>query len=300
MSTASIQYFPGQSSFDENPSLPGEKAAAEALFKMVAELDQSSSGGGRARESRSGSSPAPLSGTSSRRQLDSGANASDDSADVSKTFCEWLTTVRSLQRKPADRKKMIASFAMLVFHSGVDASGEDALLSKAQLDFVGRAPGWNQNERKIIAVLKNHFHTIRQLSGQNHQGISYADITSIFSSKKKIKERLALAACEEGSGTGTGIGLIFQIFTLLVAFEFGIHLAVLFSVIGFIVGFCKEKSVQSTITTGIKWLVWGVSAGSAMGAVVAANQASRQFDENLASQVDLFREELAQITFEAV
>jgi hypothetical protein len=297
MSTASINAFQNRPSVENDAA--GDRAAAEALFKMVSELGQDASA------RRHSNEDAPQQNLKNARTESRFSESHDDAAivdssDVSKTLCEWLTSVRLLQRDAADRKKMIASVAMLVFHSGVDDSGNDATLSKERLDFVGRAPGWNQNERKIICVLKSHFKTIKQLSGQNHNGISYTDLSNLFSSKKKLRERAALAASDEGAKTGIGIGIIFQIFVMLISFEFSLNLSLLFAVVGAIVGFCKEKSLRSILITGLKGALWGMTAGSAMGAVVAANQASRQFDDTLAPHVDSLREDLSQLTFEYV
>jgi hypothetical protein len=293
---ATINAFQNRPMFEGHSEV--ERASADALLKMVSELEYCSQTKRQCRETA-----ARLNQKTS--QKDSGVSdlretLTDDASDVSKTFCEWLTSVRLLQRDPADRKNLIASFAMLVFHSGVDQSGEDAMLSREQLAFVGRAPGWNPNERKIIAVLKSHFQTIKQLSGNNHNGISYTDISNLFSSKKKLRERAALAASDEGAKTGIGIGIIFQIFIMLVSLEFCLNLSLLFAVVGAIVGLCKEQSLRSIVITGLKGAFWGMTAGSAMGAVVAANQASRQFDETLAARVDHLQEDLAQLTFEHV
>jgi hypothetical protein len=300
MSTATMRAFPNQPSTRIHHA-GADRATAESLFKMVTEVEQSPGSRRLQKESRSRHDlkvvPAENTGAES---YDNSGVGTEDGTDVSKTFCEWLTSVRELQHYPADRKKMISSFAMLVFHSGVDDSGEDALLSKEQLDFVGRAPGWNENERKIIGIMKSHFYTIKQLSGQNHSGISYEDISSLFSSRKKLKERLALSASDEGTKTGVGIGIIFQIFIFLISFGFGLNISMLFATVGLIVGFYKEKSINAAITTGIKGALWGMTAGSAMGAVVAANQASRQFDETLAAHVDLLRKDIQQLSFEQV
>jgi hypothetical protein len=296
MSTATIHAFPNRPSF-ENLSV-ADRASAE-LFKIMSDVEQGSTAK-RSRKESAAHQNEKTARTANRISESRADAATEDTADVSQSFCEWLTSVRLLQRDPADRKKMIVSFAMLVFHSGVDDSGDDAILSKEQLDFVGRAPGWNQNERNIIGVLKSHFHTIRQLSGQNHTGISYTDISSLFSSKKKLRERVALSASDEGAKTGIGIGIILQIFIMLVSLEFCLNLSVLFAIVGAIVGLCKEQSLQSVIITGLKGALWGMTAGSALGAVVAANQASRQFDETLAAHVDHLREDLSQLTFEHV
>ena len=295
MSTASIHAFPNRPSFDNHSA--GDRASAEALFKLVTELEQSTTAK-RSRHEPSARQNLKIARTESRHTQSNDDAATENSSDISKTFCEWLTSVRLLQRDAEDRKKMIASFAMLVFHSGVDDSSDNAILSKEQLEFVGRAPGWNTNERKIICVLKSNFNTIRQLSGEKHSGITYTDLSNLFSSKKKLREKAALSASDEGAKTGIGIGIIFQIFVMLISFEFCLNLSILLAVAGAIVGFCKEKSFRSVVTTGLKGALWGMTAGSAMGAVVAADQASRQFDVTLAPHVDNLREDLSQLTFE--
>jgi hypothetical protein len=296
MSTASIHAFQNRPSFESHSA---GLASAEALFKMVTEVEHGTSAK-LSRHQSAARQNSKIARTESRYSESHVKAAIEDSSDVSQTFCEWLTSVRLLQRDAADRKKMIASVAMLVFHSGVDDSSDDAILSKEQLDFVGRAPGWNTNERKIICVLKSNFNTIRRLSGQNHSGITYTDLSNLFSSKKKLTEKAALSASAEGARTGIGIGIIFQIFVMLISFEFCLNLSMLFAVAGAIVGFCKEKSFKSVVTTGIKGALWGMTAGSAMGAVVAANQASRLFDDTLAPHVDNLREDLSQLTFDYI
>ena len=227
------------------------------------------------------------------------AKVEPEEADVSQTFYEWLSAVRELQKDPWERKKTIISFVMLVYHTGVeDGEPNGDSLTKEKLDIISKAPGWNENEHKILTLMKDHFYTIKGLSGSNEAGITYADLQSLFSSKTKLRDAQRVSASNRAAKAGCSVGLCIQILLMVAAFQFCLGVSFALAVVGGLAGLVMQQNGDGALKTGLAGALWGITAGSAISAALAANQAAFYFDNNLEQRVDYLRQDIKALRFE--
>jgi hypothetical protein len=245
------------------------------------------------------------SGDSSQAQPVSGRRSSQltdaiEVADITQSFCEWLSAVRTLQKDPWEKKKTIISFVMLVFHSGVnggDSTDVDSL-SKDKLDMISKAPGWNNNEQEILTVLKDHFYTIRELSASGQSGICYEDLANLFSNKRKLKDLQRVAASTQSAKAGFAAGFCAQIILMFLCLPLGLAMSLLLAIVGGLVGAVTQQSSDGAFKTALAGALWGISAGSGLGAALGAKRAGEYFDNNLSDRIDYLRQDLKALRFD--